>query len=401
LRPSPRVAELDRLADALEAVGSQHILLHPLTAQAVTGLVAQAVAAEPGPRLLAEVAGAAGNPLFVTELLGALAQEEAITTAGGWAEVAQTVLPPTLRLTILRRVSFLPEPTLQALRSASILGSAFSLTDLATVTGRPAVDLSVVLGEAITARVLEDDGARLRFRHELIRDAIYQDLAVSVRRALHREAGQRLAQAGAPALQVAEHLARGATTGDTEAVTWLARAARQAAPRSPDVAADLLGRAAALMAPGDPGRDRLLAEEASSLMWAGRIADAEAACRSLLGRDLDPSLVNTVRVCLGNALLGGRTTGTRRSLRTGTGMPVAPAHRPRAGRGPGVGELRPPASGRPRRRRSRCRAGTVGGRSGPRSRGHKYCHGHTRHECSPARAPPGGAPDRRRCCAAG
>jgi hypothetical protein len=303
LRPSPRGAELDRLAGVLEAAGARHLTLHPLTGAAVTGLVAQAVAAEPGPRLLAEVAGAAGNPLFVTELLGALAQEEAITTAGGRAEVAQTVLPPTLRLTILRRVSFLPEPTLQALRSASVLGSAFTLTDLATVTGRPAIDLSVVLAEAIRARVLEDDGARLRFRHELIRDAIYQDLTGSVRRALHREAGQRLAQAGAPALQVAEHLARGATTGDTDAVTWLARAARQAAPRSPDVAADLLGQAAALMAPGDSGRDRLLAEQASSLMWAGRIADAETACRLLLDRDLDPSLEGAVRVCLGHALL--------------------------------------------------------------------------------------------------
>ena len=167
--------------------GGQHLVLHPLTGEAVTGLVAQAVAAEPGPRLLAEVAGAAGNPLFVTELLDALVQEGAIATADGQAEVGVTVLPPTLRLTILRRVSFLPEPTLQALRSASILGSGFSLTDLATVTGRPAVDLSVVLGEAIRARVLEDDGARLRFRHELIRDAIYEDLTGSVRRALHRQ----------------------------------------------------------------------------------------------------------------------------------------------------------------------------------------------------------------------
>jgi AAA ATPase domain len=303
LRPSPRTTELDRLAAALEAAGARHLTLRPLRGEAVTGLVAQAVAAEPGPRLLAEVSGAAGNPLFVTELLGALAQEGAITTAGGRAEVAETVLPPTLRLTILRRVSFLPETTLQALRSASILGSGFSPTDLATVTGRSAVDLSVVLAEAIRTRVLEDDGARLRFRHELIRDAIYEDLAGSVRRALHREAGQRLAQAGAPALQVAEHLARGATPGDPEAVTWLAAAARQAAPRSPDVAADLLDRAAGLMAPGDLGRDRLLAERASSLMWAGRVADAETACRLLLDRDLDPSLESAVRVCLGHALL--------------------------------------------------------------------------------------------------
>jgi DNA-binding CsgD family transcriptional regulator len=305
LRPFPRAAELDRLASVLEAAGAGHLVLHPLTGQAVTGLVAQAVAAEPGPRLLAELAGAAGNPLFITELLAALAQEGAITTAGGRAEVAQTALPPTLRLTILRRVSFLPEPTLVALRSASILGSGFSLTDLATITGRPTVELSVVLGEAIRARVVEDDGARLRFRHELIRDAMYEDLAGSVRRALHREAGQRLAQAGAPALQVAEHLARGARTGDTEAVRWLARAARQAAPRSPEVAADLLGRAAGLMAPGDPRRDRLLAERANSLTWAGRLADAEAACRSLLGRDLDSSLDGAVRVCLGHVLLSG------------------------------------------------------------------------------------------------
>ena len=323
LRPFPRGAELDRLAEALEAAGARHLVLHPLTGEAVTGLVAQAVAAEPGPRLLAEVAGAAGNPLFITELLGALAQEEAITTVGGRAEVAQTVLPPTLRLTILRRVSFLPESTLQALRAASILGSGFSLTDLATVTGRPAVELSVVLGEAIRARVLEDDGARLRFRHELIRDAMYEDLAGSVRRGLHREAGQRLAQAGAPPLQVAEHLARGAVTGDTEAVTWLARAARQAAPRSPEVAADLLGRAAGLMTPTDPGRDGLLAEQASSLMWAGRIGDAETACRSLLGRDLDPPLENTVRACLGHALLSsGRAPEGLRELERACQSPL-------------------------------------------------------------------------------
>jgi len=79
--------------------------------------------------------------------------------------------------------------------------------------------------------------------------------------------------------------------------------ARQAAPRSPDVAADLLDRAVGLMAPGDPGRDRLLAERASSLMRAGRIADAEATCRLLLGRDHDRSVEGTVRVCLGHALL--------------------------------------------------------------------------------------------------
>jgi predicted ATPase len=398
LRPSPRVAELDRLAGALEAAGARHLVLHALTGEAVAGLVAQVVEAEPGPRLLAEVAGAAGNPLFITELLGALAQEEAITTAGGRAEVAQTVLPPTLRLTILRRVSFVPEPTLQALRSASILGSGFSLTDLATVTGRPAVDLSVVLGEAIRARVLDDDGARLRFRHELIRDAIYQDLAGSVRRGLHREAGQRLAQSGAPALQVAEHLARGATTGDTEAVTWLARAARQTAPRSPDVAADLLGRAIALTAPGDPGRDRLLTEQAISLTWAGHIADAEASCRSLLGRDHDGSVEGTVRVYLGHALLArGQARDGLGELERACQSPLfTSAERAGAQAWASLARLVLEDLDGAAAAAAQARPVTVAARDH-----HARRHGLARGGISAARASRGRAADHRRCCAAG
>lgn len=172
-----------------------------------------------------------------------------------------------------------------------------------------------MLAEAVIGRVLEDDGDRLRFRHDLIRDAIYEDLPGSVRRGLHREAGQRLAASGAAALQVAEHMARGASRGDAEAIGWLARAAREAAPTSPDVAADLLDRAARLMNPVDPGRDHLLAERASSLMWAGRVAPAEDLCRALLDRNHDPGVEGAVRTCLGHALLvGGRPLDGLREL---------------------------------------------------------------------------------------
>ena len=135
-RLSPRVPELDRLAGALEEAGARRLTVRPLAGD-LAGLVAEMVAAEPGPGLLARISGAAGNPLFVTELVGALAQEGAIETAGGRAETGELTLPPTLRLTILRRLSFLPGDTLQALRVASILGSGFSLADLAR-SERPA-----------------------------------------------------------------------------------------------------------------------------------------------------------------------------------------------------------------------------------------------------------------------
>jgi DNA-binding CsgD family transcriptional regulator/tetratricopeptide (TPR) repeat protein len=196
--------------------------------------------------------------------------------------------------------------------------------------------LSEVLAEPIRARVLADDGTRLRFRHDLIRDAIYDDLPGSIRNALHREAGQRLAAAGAPALQVAEHLARGAGQGgagqadagpgDAEAATWLARAARQASATSPDVAAGLLDRAIGLTPPAGPGRDRLLAERADALMLAGRVPGALAACRDLLGRPHDPAVDGQVQVCLAHALLAqGQVRDARDELERACLSPGLPA----------------------------------------------------------------------------
>ena len=95
-RLSPRVPELDRLAGALEQAGARRLTVRPLAGDAVAGLLAEMVAAEPGPGLLARISGAAGNPLFVTELVGALAQEGAIETAGGRAETGELMwrVPP-------------------------------------------------------------------------------------------------------------------------------------------------------------------------------------------------------------------------------------------------------------------------------------------------------------------
>ncbi|HKE75809.1 MAG TPA: AAA family ATPase [Acidimicrobiales bacterium] len=322
VRPLSPATEVQRLAAALDAAGARRLTLGPLGDAGLSDLVAEAVAAEPGPRLLAEIARAAGNPLFVTELLRAVVQGGLLTVDGGRAELAGRTLPGTLRQTILGRVGFLGGETLQTLRVAAIVGTSFSLTDLSIVAARPAVELAVPLSDAVAAGVLSDDGDRLRFRHDLIRDAIYEELAGSVRLGLHREAGQRLAAAGAPAQQVAEQLARGAMPG--EAVEWLVRAARAAAPTSPAAATGLLERAVDLMPPGDPGRDLLLAEHASSLLWAGRVLDAEAACDALLGRAHDPAADAPARLCRGHALLAaGRPREALDDLEAAAESPLA------------------------------------------------------------------------------
>jgi DNA-binding CsgD family transcriptional regulator len=305
VRPVPRSAELEGCLRGLRAAGASELGLGPLDAMAVAKVIEQLVGGPPGPRLLRQVARAGGNPLFVTELVDALQRDGAIRLRpDGAAELTTVGMPPSLPLLILHRLSFLAPATLELLRVASILGSSFALTDLSLVVGRPTAGLLAALEQALAAGILEQRGELLGFRHDLIREALYQDLPAPVRRGLHLDAGRALAGAGAPAERVAEQLVRGASAGDTQAVAWLQRAARQAAPRAPTVAVDLLGRALELAGPADPARDGLLAEQAVSLMWAGRLADAEATCREVLARTHDRDTAAMLRLCLMQTLLG-------------------------------------------------------------------------------------------------
>lgn len=307
-RPAPRIPEVDRLAG--EAAERRTLVsLQPFDAEAVAELARATLREEVSPDLLAHLRGAGGNPFYLTELIGALQAEG--TTIGLGA------LPPTLRLIILRRLSFLGEDTLDVLRIASVLGSTFALTDVSLVLDRPAASFTRPVREAIAAGVLGEAVERLAFRHDLVREAIYEDMPRAVRAGLHLQAGRALAAAGAPPVQVASQLALGASPGDGQAISWLRRAAQQAAPRAPTIAADLLRRALDLTAPEDPERDEVIAEYVWSLAWSGRPGDAESLAEEVLGRAHDASIGRVLRQALGVTLfLQGRTRDSLQQFET-------------------------------------------------------------------------------------
>ncbi len=283
-RSFPKGSAVEALVAALERRGAARLDLEPLSPHAVEELVADLAGAPAGPNLMRQVAAAGGNPLHVAELVSALLTEgTGAVSEAGLFEIPEMSLSPSLRLTILRRVSLLPHETLQALRLAAVLGSPFAVTELAWALRRPPAVVATVLGPALAAAVLRDDGTRLAFRHDLIRDAIYEDMPAAVRTALHRDVATVLADRRLPASRVAAHLLQSAQPGDVEAVQWLRRAAREAAPRAPAVAADLLAAALDLTAPDDPVTVRdILAELVPPLMWTGRGAAVEAVCRQAL-----------------------------------------------------------------------------------------------------------------------
>ena len=301
LRPVPRAPDLEGLIDALLREGAARIALGPLPEEVVAQLVAELVRAQPGSSLLEQVAGAAGNPLFVGELVRALDEDGAIRVGDGRAEIQDVSLPPSLRLTILRRLSFLEDDALELLRVAASLGSTFSLRDVATVLDRSATELLQPARKALLAGVLEERESRLAFRHDLIREAIYEDLPEDVRSALHLEVGRRLARSSAPTLQVAEHFALGAQPGDAEAIEWLHAAAHETARSAPTVAVKLLERALDLE-DADERRAALLADLVPTLLWSGRPQEAEARAREALEAPTSPDLEPTLRLGLVGAL---------------------------------------------------------------------------------------------------
>ncbi|HKY76303.1 MAG TPA: AAA family ATPase, partial [Acidimicrobiia bacterium] len=276
-RPLPRPPELGRLLDGLVDAGGRHLVLEPLPEEAVTSLAASRLDARPGPVLRARLAGAAGNPLFVLELLGALSEEGTIRVDADVAEATSTgESAPSLRLTILRRLAFLSPEGLELLRKASLFGGSFSAAQLSLVTDKPLLDVLASLEEAVTSGFVTAAGGTFAFRHDLVREALYLELPAAVRKGLHLHIGRTLAAAGAPPAEVANHLALGAEFGDREAVAWLRRAARELRSRAPDMAVQLLERAAALLPSQDPEWGSLVRQEIRTLSVAGRVREAQA-----------------------------------------------------------------------------------------------------------------------------
>jgi DNA-binding CsgD family transcriptional regulator len=303
-RLSPSPSHLQRLIDDGVARGALHIQLGPLDDEAVAALVAQAAGAPPGPGLVRALAGAGGNPLFVTELVAALLQEGAIHEVDGLVEADKAPLPPSLQLVILRQLASLSGHVLDVLKIASVLGERFSMRDLCAVLDRKASDLMTVLSPALSAKVLVEADDRLAFRHELVREALYQDLPVATRTALHQEIGEALGAAGAPAAVVAGHLVLGGDRADATAFRWLVRAAREAA-LAPEVAVGLFERALAVApdAGAEAEVDRVAGELVEAQLWSGHLREAHARARDLLGRIHDPRMGHRLRLTLIRALI--------------------------------------------------------------------------------------------------
>ncbi|HUR49802.1 MAG TPA: AAA family ATPase [Acidimicrobiales bacterium] len=284
-RPLPRGAELAALLRSAPAT-ARAISLGPLGEEAVEELTRARVGGAPGPKLRRRLSDAGGTPFYVHELLESLLTESRIRVREGAAEIdGEVSLGANLRATILRRLSELSPEDLEILRGAAILGAGFRLEELAAVTGLAVPTLMQPASDLRVHGVLEDAGEKLRFRHDLIREAIYEDMGEPVRRSMHRRAARALTELGLPANAIAPHLIRSALPGDLDAADTLLEASN--APGVDTRSAATLLAAALEINPEHPRRAALESHLAVLLTWQGRADEAISRLLPLVAQTTD------------------------------------------------------------------------------------------------------------------
>jgi DNA-binding CsgD family transcriptional regulator len=273
-------------------------------------LLRRLVGSMPGESLRRQVARAGGNPLYLRELADALTREGRLVTRDGIVDLIHPddpAVPASVAAAVSARLGFLSQPATQALRLASLLSPDFGVDNLAVVANSTATELLDVVEEALTAGVLEASGMRLRFRHPLIRQVLYEAMPAAVRVALHEQAGAALASAGAGVEVVAEQVVAeqvlaAPRAADTWVVDWLAGAAPALIDRAPRVAVALLQRVRETMNASDPRRAEFDVNLAAALFLLGRYDEVERLGRPVLAATSDPELVGRLAWTLGYAL---------------------------------------------------------------------------------------------------
>jgi DNA-binding CsgD family transcriptional regulator len=223
-------------------------------------------------RILAE---ANGNPLALLELPRGLRPEQ---LAGGFGLVG--AVPARIEEGFRRRLAALPGDT----RSLLLVAAAEPAGDPVLVW-RAAGRLGIPASAAEAARTdgLLQIGTRVRFRHPLVRSAVYSAAAAPERRAAHRALAEATDRDRDPDRR-AWHLAAAAPGSDEGAAAELERSADRAQARGGmAAAAAFLHRAAELTA--EPGRrsERALAGAQASLQAGAFEAAAELLAVAMSG----------------------------------------------------------------------------------------------------------------------
>ncbi len=241
-----------RLATALDRAHREGTLtraeLEPLTRDQARELVGA-----DADRLFEECGG---NPFYLEQLARAPGTHggAVVDPSGGGVEV-----PRMVAAALAEELSLLSDPARRVLDAAAVAGDPFEVDLAAAAAAMSEPEVLEALDELTGIELLlpADTPRRFRFRHPIVRRAVYEGSPGGWRIAAHGRAAEALAARGASATARAHHVERSARQGDREAVAILREAAEESAARAPATAARLFAGAHRLLPADAPAQERV------------------------------------------------------------------------------------------------------------------------------------------------
>jgi DNA-binding CsgD family transcriptional regulator len=295
-RPNAASKDLADLVSRLTQCGADTLTLEALDGAAIKQVLVDTVHAKPTTRLLEFAARAGGSPSLVVELVRGLVDEGSVQVDAGYAELVECRVPARVRDVTRDRLARISTLARRAVGVASFLGHTCAFDHMAAMLDVAPATLLGPVEELVLADVLVEDGTKLAFSNDVIREAVIDTVPEPARHALRRQAIEVLVEAGASPVEPAARLATSAEVGDRGAISTLYAASRALALSDPAVAAELGRRAFDLTASGDPLRGPLVADTSLLLHEADRAEEGKALADAALRSRLVPEQEAQVRM---------------------------------------------------------------------------------------------------------
>ena len=243
-----------------------------------------------------------GNPFYLQQLARALERAAGAATAATGLSLAIEV-PSAVAAALAEELALLSEPARLALEGAAVAGDPFEPELAASAAAMSEASAMDAVDELLQLDLIRptDVPRRFRFRHPLVRRAVYETTRGGWRLGAHERCAEALTVRGAAAIARAHHVERSAREGDLAAVAVLREAGEQAARLAPSSAARWYGAALRLLPPTAATQERvaLLLTRAAALTATGQFADSHQAL--LEGLALVPDESAALRTTLATA----------------------------------------------------------------------------------------------------
>jgi len=297
----------ERLSAALErayqAGALTRIELGPLTPAEAREFLGETVDAADA-ALLYEESG--GNPFYLEQLARVPGRSGEATPV---PEISSTDIGmlPVVAAAMSDELALLSEDTRRVLEGAAVAGDPFEPELAAAAAATSEAAATDAIDELLELDLIRptDVPRRFRFRHALVRRAVYETSRGGWRLGAHERCAEALAARGATATARAYHVERSAREGDVEAVAVLREAGEEAARLAPGSAARWFGVALRLMPQTAPAEARveLLLARARALAATGHFGEAHEALREAGSIVPEPSSALCTRVATACASL--------------------------------------------------------------------------------------------------